>query len=225
MPTKPNQTGTRSTYYALVCISWYDPFTRTYSTMPYVQGDACCWVCTSCKARQRVVDGRECVDCGDGWWPTTDKQTCYRLPQRYMSWSSLYTIIPGLMAAMGIILTVSVITTFVRNVNTPVVRAAGRELCFLCLAGLLICFSMPFALLAKPSVWSCATWRLGVGIGFALTYSSLLTKTNRIARIFDSARRSARRPAFISPRSQLFATAMLVVLRSVDRTPVTQCAP
>ena len=160
-----------------------------------------------------MLDGRECVDCHDGWWPTPDKQSCYRLPQRYIAWSSPYAVAPCVMACLGIALTSVVMATFVRHIDTPVVRAAGRELCFLLLSGFLLCFSMTFVLLARPAVWSCAAARLGIGLGFAVTYSALLTKTNRIARIFAAARRSAQRPAFISPRSQLLITALLVAVQ------------
>jgi metabotropic X receptor len=38
----------------------------------------------------------------------------------------------------------------------------------------------------------------------------LLTKTNRIARIFNAGKRTAKRPSFISPRSQLFICSGLV---------------
>ena len=95
-------------------------------------------MCTSCDAWQRVLDGRECVDCHDGWWPTPDKQSCYRLPQRYIAWSSPYAVAPCVMACLGIALTSVVMATFVRHIDTPVVRAAGRELCFLLLSGFLL---------------------------------------------------------------------------------------
>ena len=47
-------------------------------------------------------------------------------------------------------------------------------------------------------------------MGFCAVYGALLTKTNRISRIFHSASQSARRPSYISPRSQLIITAVLV---------------
>ena len=49
-----------------------------------------------------------------------------------------------------------------------------------------------------------------MGIGFSMVYGAMLTKTNRISRIFQSASQSARRPSYISPRSQLIITAVLV---------------
>ena len=53
-------------------------------------------------------------------------------------------------------------------------------------------------------------FRFSVGIGFSMVYGAMLTKTNRISRIFQSASQSARRPSYISPRSQLIITAVLV---------------
>lgn len=46
-----------------------------------------------------------------------------------------------------------------------------------------------------------------------MIYSALLTKTNRISRIFDSARRSARRPSYISPKSQVIICMSLVSIQ------------
>lgn len=46
-------------------------------------------------------------------------------------------------------------------------------------------------------------------------YAGLLTKTNRISRIFDSARHTTRRPSFISPRSQVIITCFLVMIQVI----------
>jgi hypothetical protein len=92
-------------------------------------------------------------------------------------------------------------------------QASGRELSYMLLGGILVCYINTFILLAKPSAFMCALQRFGVGFGFSIIYGSLLTKTNRISRIFDSASRSARRPSFISPRSQVTITCFLVLIQ------------
>lgn len=65
-------------------------------------------------------------------------------------------------------------------------KASGRELSFILLTGILICYLNTFTLLAKPMLASCAIQRLSVGTGFSIVYGALFTKTNRISRIFDS---------------------------------------
>ena len=87
---------------------------------------------------------------------------------------------------------------------------SGRELSYVLLTGILLCFINTFLLLAKPGLASCILQRFGVGLGFAVVYGALLTKTNRIFRIFRLASMSAARPNFVSPRSQLFITFSIV---------------
>lgn len=94
---------------------------------------------------------------------------------------------------------------FIRHNHTPLVKASGRELCYILLSGVFMSYAMTFLFLAKPSPAICALRRLGLGTSFAVCYSALLTKTNRIARIFSGVKDGAgvARPRFISPSSQV----------------------
>lgn len=178
-------------------------------------GDTCCWICSRCEPWQYVVDEFTCADCGDGRWPYPHKQSCYNLTLQYMRFDSLFAVVPMVIACLGIVLTLAVVAVFVVNNETPIVKASGRELSYLLLFGILICYLMTFVLLLKPTPASCASQRFGVGLGFSIIYSALFTKTNRISRIFESARRSARRPSFISPKSQVVISMMLISVQFV----------
>ncbi|KFM79254.1 Metabotropic glutamate receptor, partial [Stegodyphus mimosarum] len=176
-------------------------------------GDVCCWICHRCEPWEYVVDEFTCRDCGHGRWPYPHKQSCYDLDQQHMRWDSLFAIVPMVIATFGVLLTFWVMVVFFRNNDTPIVKAAGRELSYMLLMGIMFCYFMTFVMLAKPTPVICGLQRFGIGFSFAIIYASLLTKTNRISRIFESARRSARRPSFISPKSQL---AIASVLTSVQ---------
>ncbi|CAG0890687.1 unnamed protein product [Cyprideis torosa] len=177
------------------------------------EGDTCCWICDKCEPYEYVFNEFTCVDCGPGRWPYEDKQDCYDLPQQYIQWNTIYALIPVGISCVGIFLTLSVIVIFIKHSETPIVKASGRELSFMLLSGILLCYLNTFVLLAKPNILICALQRLVVGFGFSLIYASLLTKTNRISRIFDSASKTARRPSFISPRSQVIITSFLISLQ------------
>lgn len=173
-------------------------------------------MCTPCQPWQ-IVDpsGYTCVDCQFSWWPSDNRTSCYQLVAQHMDWASAYAIVPAYLAGVGIVATLIVVATFIRNIRTPIVMASGRELSFTLLIGFLICFSMTFVLLAKPSPALCTAQRFGLTFGFAVTYASLLTKTNRISRIFDSARLSAKRPPCISPRSQVIIAFLLIGIQVI----------
>lgn len=178
-------------------------------------GDTCCWFCVKCQPYEYLKDEYTCTDCGEGRWPNEDRKSCYNLDEQYMVFDSVYSIVPMVLSGLGILATLFVIITFVRYNNTPVVMASGKELSYMLLSGCLVSYLMTVILLLKPSTITCSAQRFGVGFGFAIIYSSLLTKTNRISRIFDSARRSARRPPFISPKSQIVISTMLVSLQVI----------
>jgi hypothetical protein len=179
------------------------------------QTQTCCWICTECKPHEFVKDELTCEDCGMYKWPFPNKTACYNLQQEYMRWDTAFAIVPLCLSGVGIMLTSIVIIAFCRNIDTPIVKASGRELSFTLLAGCLFCYLMTVPLLMKPSPLVCGVQRFGVGFGFSLTYASLLTKTNRISRIFDSASKSAKRPAFISPKSQLVITICFISVQVV----------
>ncbi|BFZ08858.1 hypothetical protein BsWGS_11897 [Bradybaena similaris] len=177
------------------------------------RGEQCCWICTRCSSWEYIKDEKTCEMCPEGMWPYTNKTGCYALEVQHMVWSSIHAVIPMVLAAVGMICTSFVITLFVMYNSTPVVMASGRELSYMLLSGCIFCYFMTFILLAPPSTVLCGIQRFGVGFGFSIVYSSLLIKTNRISRIFESARRSAKRPPFISPKSQIIMTCILILIQ------------
>ncbi|XP_046389805.1 metabotropic glutamate receptor 2-like isoform X2 [Ischnura elegans] len=177
----------------------------------YVEGEICCWHCFNCTQYQvrHPTDETRCVPCPLGTVPDAAHVSCLPIPEVYLRPDSGWAIGAMALASSGILITLFVTTVFIKNQSTPVVRATGRELTSVLLVGLLMCYGMTFALALKPTDAVCGLQRFGAGFSFTLVYAALLTKTNRIARIFAAGRRTARRPGCISPRSQLLICAAL----------------
>lgn len=72
------------------------------------------------------------------------------------------------------------------------------------LSGILTCYLMSFVILAEPTIVTCTTLRIGLGLCLSICYSAIFTKTNRISRIFNRGIKSIKRPSYTSPRSQVF---------------------
>ncbi|KAL4655214.1 metabotropic glutamate receptor 2-like [Arapaima gigas] len=166
-------------------------------------GDVCCWICIPCQPYQYLLDEFTCMDCSFGQWPLENLTGCFDLPEEYIHWEDAWAIGPVTIACLGMLCTLFVIGLFVKHNDTPVVKASGRELSYILLLGVLMCYSMTFIYIAKPSAAVCTLRRLGLGTSFSVCYSALLTKTNRIARIFNGVKDGAQRPRFISPTSQV----------------------
>ncbi|XP_041944976.1 glutamate receptor, metabotropic 2a isoform X2 [Alosa alosa] len=174
-------------------------------------GDVCCWICIPCQPYQYLSDEFTCADCSFGQWPLANLTGCYDLPEEYIHWSDAWAVGPVTISCLGIMCTLFVVGLFLKHNDTPVVKASGRELSYILLLGVLMCYAMTFIYIAKPSAAVCTLRRLGLGTSFAVCYSALLTKTNRISRIFNGVSGGgAQRPRFISPTSQVVICAALI---------------
>ncbi|XP_064210869.1 metabotropic glutamate receptor 2 isoform X2 [Tribolium castaneum] len=178
----------------------------------YVEGESCCWHCFNCTQYQILhpKDPTQCIACPQGTVPDPHHVRCEDIPEEYLRPDSGWAIGAMAFSSTGILITMFVCGVFIRHNDTPVVRASGRELSYVLLAGILMCYSVTYALVLRPNDVVCGIQRFGAGFCFTVVYAALLTKTNRISRIFNAGKHSAKRPSFISPRSQLIICSGLV---------------
>ncbi|XP_031696678.1 metabotropic glutamate receptor 6-like, partial [Anarrhichthys ocellatus] len=175
-----------------------------------VKGVLCCWHCELCDGYQYQLDEFTCETCPSNMRPAPNRTTCHPTPIIKLEWNSPWALVPTSLALLGILATSAVVITFIRFNDTPIVRASGRELSYVLLTGIFLIYLITFLMIAEPGVVACAFRRLLLGLGMAITYSAMLTKTNRIYRIFEQGKRSVTPPKFISPTSQLIITFILI---------------
>ncbi|XP_061793355.1 metabotropic glutamate receptor 4-like isoform X2 [Nerophis lumbriciformis] len=171
-----------------------------------VKGIPCCWHCERCDGYQYQADTFTCKMCRFDLRPNQNHTGCVPIPIVKLEWSSPWAVIPVLIAVVGIMATLFVVVTFVRYNDTPIVKASGRELSYVLLTGIFLCYATTFLMISTPDVGICSLRRIFLGLGMSISYAALLTKTNRIYRIFDQGTMSLSAPRFISPASQLIIT-------------------
>ncbi|XP_075142321.1 metabotropic glutamate receptor 2-like [Leptodactylus fuscus] len=167
------------------------------------RGNPCCWVCIKCQPDEILINEATCKKCDPGYWPNTDHNGCSELPLYFIQWGDGLAIGSVCVSGLGILSTIFVGGVLMWNNNTPIVKASGREFCYILLSGVLLLFTMTFIFIARPSVVICSLRRLGLATSFSVCYSALLTKTNRITRIFTSAQKGIAHPRYIGLVSQL----------------------
>ncbi|XP_073754710.1 metabotropic glutamate receptor 8 isoform X1 [Callorhinus ursinus] len=175
-----------------------------------VKGVPCCWHCERCEGYNYQVDELSCELCPLDQRPNINRTGCQLIPIIKLEWHSPWAVVPVFVAILGIIATTFVIVTFVRYNDTPIVRASGRELSYVLLTGIFLCYLITFLMIAAPDTVVCSFRRIFLGLGMCFSYAALLTKTNRIHRIFEQGKKSVTAPKFISPASQLVITFSLI---------------
>uniref|UniRef100_A0A4W5M0N7 Glutamate metabotropic receptor 4 n=1 Tax=Hucho hucho TaxID=62062 RepID=A0A4W5M0N7_9TELE len=175
-----------------------------------VKGVPCCWHCERCDGYQYQADTYSCKMCRFDLRPNENHTACEAIPIVKLEWSSPWAVIPVLIAVLGIMATMFVVATFIRYNDTPIVKASGRELSYVLLTGIFLCYATTFLMISAPDVGICSLRRIFLGLGMSISYAALLTKTNRIYRIFEQGKMSVSAPRFISPASQLVITFSLI---------------
>uniref|UniRef100_A0A8C7ZNU6 Glutamate receptor, metabotropic 8a n=1 Tax=Oryzias sinensis TaxID=183150 RepID=A0A8C7ZNU6_9TELE len=188
---------------------------RTGERKKVVKGVPCCWHCERCEGYHYQASEFTCELCPYEMRPDLNRTGCVPIPIIKLEWHSPWAIVPVFISMLGIIATSFVIVTFVRYNDTPIVRASGREMSYVLLTGIFLCYVITFLMIATPDVGVCSLRRIFLGLGMCFSYAALLTKTNRIHRIFEQGKKSVTAPRFISPASQLVITFSLISVQLV----------
>ena len=183
--------------------------------IPIADQAACCWECRPCLGTNAISTGLSCIECEHGYVPNESKTECNAVQPSYLRWSDWLSYVILILTSIGIVVSAAVAVIFIAYHKHELVKASSRELSAVLLTGIMLSYVFPFFFIMMPSPWTCAVRRFGVGFCFALCYSALLVKTNRIHRIFNRSSGSLQSPPLVSPLSQLFFTTLLVSIQIV----------
>ncbi len=177
----------------------------------------CCWTCHQCHGDNTISDGEECSTCREGYSPNEKRSECVVNQIYYLSWSSPWGIIFIIASCLGLVTTTTIAIVFMIFNKHQVVKASSRELSAILLIGLALGYLLPFFFLTKPSVATCTVRQFLLGISFAMSFSALLVKTNRIYRIFARSTENFKPtlPRFISPISQVIISLILIGIQVI----------
>ena len=194
-------------------------FPPTYCALPCTKGqvkkltdpnDRCCWICINCTAFQIHPENIDCIDCPLGYRPDENVTSCDEIPPKMMSLSDQWSLGVLMFALVGVIFTTGIGIIFAVHVDTPLIKASARELSFVLLGAIFVSYASSLVFLAPPTTATCAFTRFLLGMCYTSVYATILTKTNRIARIFNTDPTSPKKTKYTSPKSQLIITGMLI---------------
>nr|APC26117.1 metabotropic glutamate receptor type 3 [Homarus americanus] len=173
--------------------------------------DKCCWYCKNCQSYQYLNTTTQlCVDCGECMKPEVGQEKCVDKEEKFIDYKNRWAITSLAFASIGIFSTVLVGVIFWVHLDTPVIKASSRELSYILLGGIFFSFVMSFVIVAPPSRMTCGLTRFFLGFIYTVCYAAILTKTNRISRIFNQNITKSQKAKFTSPFSQVVIVSLLV---------------
>ena len=161
----------------------------------------CCFSCKPC-SNNSIITNNSCIRCLYHQKANDQRDQCIDLPILHLSYANTLPVIIITGMTLGLMLTTFIFTSFIKNINSQVVKASSREISFIILTSFYALFGTSILFIIEPTFGTCALRRIIVGVGLTTCYGALLLKTNRIYRIFEAAK-SARTPILVSTKSQI----------------------
>ncbi len=163
----------------------------------------CCFKCQACE-KDQINQNNKCKPCGKYELPDVKGIKCKKMEIVRPKITSRHGVTTIVLLTIGLILNTFIVAVFLKNRNLRLIKASSRELSFIILMALYLCFICPLVYLVKPSKAACGAQRFIIGMSLTSCYTPLMLKLNRIYRIFKAGQVTTSQPLFISPKSQVF---------------------
>ncbi|XP_070586514.1 vomeronasal type-2 receptor 26-like [Erythrolamprus reginae] len=159
----------------------------------------CCYDCIPCPEGKisELEDMSDCVECKEDHYSNKQHNICIPKIVTFLSYNETMGMGLAISALFFSLVTAALLTTFIVHHNTPIVKANNRDLTYILLISLLLCFLSTLLFIGKPQKITCILQQSVFGIVFSIAISSVLAKTITVVLAFMATQPGTNRTRWI----------------------------
>ncbi|XP_033024337.1 vomeronasal type-2 receptor 26-like [Lacerta agilis] len=162
----------------------------------------CCYDCTPCPdgkiSDQNDMDN--CFQCPEGQFSNKNRDNCLPKTLNFLSFMELLGTTLAFFILFSSLITAAVLGIFIKNKDTPIVKANNRELTYSLLFSLLLCFLCSLLFIGRPNIVTCYLRQTAFGIIFSVAVSCILAKTITVVLAFMATKPGSRMRKWVGKR-------------------------
>ncbi|XP_039220056.1 vomeronasal type-2 receptor 26-like [Crotalus tigris] len=146
----------------------------------------CCYTCAPCpeKMISRQMDMENCDNCPKYQFPNEAHDECIPKTINFLSFEEPLGITLVSLTLLFSLVTALVFIIFIKQRDTPIVKANNRNLTYILLISLFLCFLCSLLFIGQPNKVTCLLRQTTFGIIFSIAISSILAKTITVVVAF-----------------------------------------
>ncbi|XP_015670506.1 vomeronasal type-2 receptor 116-like [Protobothrops mucrosquamatus] len=147
---------------------------------------SCCYDCKRCPEGKIAdqIDLDDCLTCPEDQYPNKDQDSCLQKIVIYLSYQEPMGSSLVIIAVFFSVMAVLVLGIFIKNQDTPIVKANNRNLTYILLIALILSFLCTLLFIGQPDQVKCPMRQTAFGLIFSVALSCILGKTTIVVLAF-----------------------------------------